>query len=286
DIGKYFMGFMAFIAATSIGMIVWRLPLLRSKAQVEAVASREAMFLANNWALLGGMTFILVATMFPKIAELWGEKAVVGPPFFNLWMGPIGLVIFCLMGLAPLFGWRATSKDALKKAFVFPLSAFGTVYVLHLVFGKALGYPAIVEKDAFYTGIFGTLIQKMSAVLPGIAIGLVAFNLAVIIQEFARGIRARQRSAEKRNETESVFVALLRLVDKNRRRYGGYIVHVGICAMFVGFTGGAWGLETETALMPGQRTNIGHYELRYDGSRMCPVIPAAAWKSRPMSESA
>jgi cytochrome c-type biogenesis protein CcmF len=273
DIGRYFIWFMGLIGAVSLGLIVWRLPLLRSKAQIESIASREAMFLANNWALLGGATFILVATMFPKIAELWGEKAVVGPPFFNLWMAPIGLIIFSLMGLAPLFGWRATSKDALKKAFVIPLTALVTMYVLHLTLGEKIGYPAIVQKDLVYSGVFGVLIQKMSSVLPGIAIALVAFNLAVIIQEFARGIGARQRSAEKRGEKESLFVALVRLVDKNRRRYGGYIVHVGICAMFVGFTGGSWGVESEVGLMPGERTKVGHYELRYDGSRMCPGNP-------------
>jgi cytochrome c-type biogenesis protein CcmF len=273
DIGKYFVWFMALIAATSIGLTVWRLPLLRGKAQIEAIASREAMFLLNNWALLGGATFILVATMFPKIAELWGEKAVVGPPFFNLWMGPIGLVIFLLMGLAPLFGWRATSSDALKKAFRFPLAAFVVTYIAHFALGDRIGYPAVVQKDAVYEGLLGVVIQKMTAVLPGIAIALVAFNLAVIVQEFARGIGARQRSAEKKSEKESLFVALVRLVDKNRRRYGGYIVHTGICAMFVGFTGGAWVKEAETSLMPGQRASIGNYELRYDGSRMCPGNP-------------
>jgi cytochrome c-type biogenesis protein CcmF len=273
DIGKYFIWFMALIVASSAGLIIWRAPLLRSKAQIEAVASREAMFLANNWALLGGATFILVATMFPKIAELWGEKAVVGPPFFNLWMGPIGLSIFLLMGLAPLFGWRKTSDDALKKAFRIPLAAFVVMYIAHTLIGKHLGYPAIVAKDAVYSGVFGVIIQKMSSVLPGIAIALVAFNLAVIIQEFARGIGARQRSAEKKGEKEGIFVALVRLIDKNRRRYGGYIVHVGICAMFVGFTGGAWVKETEASLMPGQRATLGDYQLRYDGSRMCPGNP-------------
>jgi cytochrome c-type biogenesis protein CcmF len=273
DIGTYFVWFMGLILATSIGLIVWRMPLLRSKAQIEAVASREAMFLLNNWALLGGATFILVATMFPKIAELWGEKAVVGPPFFNLWMGPIGLVIFALMGLAPLFGWRATSKDALRKAFRIPLAVFVVTYVLHLTLGAKIGYPAVVERDAVYEGFLGVVIQKMSAVLPGICVALIAFNLSVIVQEFARGVGARRRSAEKKGESESVLVALVRLVDKNRRRYGGYIVHVGICCLFLGFVGGAWVLERESAMMPGERTSIGGYDVRYDGSRMCPGNP-------------
>jgi cytochrome c-type biogenesis protein CcmF len=273
DIGKYFVGFMGIIVAVSLGLAVWRLPALRGKAQIESVASREAMFVVNNWALLGGATFILVATMFPKISELWNDKVTVGPPFFNRWMAPIGLVIFALMGLAPLFGWRKTSPEGLKKAFVFPLGAFVTMFVLHVAFGRALGYPAFVERDAFYPGFVGLVLQKVGSALPGITVALAAFNVAVVIQEFSRGIRARQRSAEKRKESESALVALVRLVDKNRRRYGGYIVHLGVCAMFVGFTGGAWALDRETAMTPGQSYKLGKYELRYEGSRMCPGNP-------------
>ncbi len=273
DIGKYFVGFMAIIAAVSLALIVWRLPLLRGKSSIEAVASREAMFVINNWALLGGATFILVATLFPKLSELWGDKVTVGPPFFNRWMAPIGLVIFALMGLAPLFGWRKTSPGALKKAFVIPLSVLGVTFVLHLVFGKALGYPALVERDAFYPGVIGVVLQKIGSALPGITIAIAAFNVSVVVQEFARGIGARQRSAQKRNESESLFVALFRLMDKNRRRYGGYIVHLGICAIFLGFTGGAWAIDRETALVPGQSYQLGRYELTYDGPRMCPGNP-------------
>src|SRR5688572_16736805 len=222
DIGKYFVWFMAIIAATSLALIVWRLPQLRGKAEIEAVASREAMFVINNWALLGGMTFILVATLFPKLSELWDDKVTVGPPFFNRWMAPIGLVIFALMGLAPLFGWRKTSPEALKKAFIAPTTALVGMFVLHVAVGRSLGYPAFVERDAFYPGVIGVILQKIGSALPGITVAIAAFNITVVMQEFARGIGARKRSAEKRNEVESTLVAFFRLLDKNRRRYGGY----------------------------------------------------------------
>jgi cytochrome c-type biogenesis protein CcmF len=273
DIGKYFVWFMAIIAATSLALIVWRLPLLRGKAEIEAVASREAMFVINNWALLGGATFILVATLFPKLSELWDDKVTVGPPFFNRWMAPIGLVIFALMGLAPLFGWRKTSPEALKRAFIAPVGALVVTYVLHVAFGSALGYPAFVQKDAFYPGAIGVILQKIGSALPGITVALAAFNVTVVIQEFARGVAARRRSAEKRNEHEPVLLALVRLLDKNRRRYGGYVVHLGICAAFIGFTGSAWSLDRETAMTPGSKYQLGRYELLYDGSRMCPGNP-------------
>ena len=273
SIGGYFVYFMGLILGTSLGLIVWRLPELRSKGQIEAAASREAMFVANNWALLGGMTFILVSTMYPKISELWGESATVGPPHFNRWMGPIGLVIFALMGMAPLFGWRKTSGESIKKAFRAPLIAMAVTIVLHLAIGGSLGYPFFVPRDAFYPGVVGVALQKVGSCLPGITIALCGFNVAVIVQEFVRGVSARRSSAVKRGEEEPVLVALFRLVEKNRRRYGGYIVHLGIVSMFVGFTGTAWNLDRETAMVPGQTQRIGQYELKYEGSRRCPGNP-------------
>jgi cytochrome c-type biogenesis protein CcmF len=271
NIGIFFVYFMILVAAACLGMIVWRLPLLKGRANIEAVASREAMFVVNNWALLGAMTFIAVATVFPKISEwLWNESVTVGPPFFNRWMAPIGLLIFMLMGLAPLFGWRKTSSVSLRKAFMYPVGALVVTVVLHVTLGSRLGYPAIVPTDAFYPGILGVILQKIGSATPAITIGLAGFNVAVIIQEFVRGVSARRSSARKRNESESVPTALLRLIEKNRRRYGGYIVHLGIISMFIGFVGSAWNIHRETSLVPGQTYQLGEYELVYRGSRMCP----------------
>ncbi|MFO7181481.1 MAG: cytochrome c-type biogenesis CcmF C-terminal domain-containing protein [Pseudomonadota bacterium] len=273
DIGRYFLWFIGISLAVSLGLIVYRLPQLKARSELESVASREAMFVINNWALLGAMTFILCATMYPKLSELWGENTTVGPSFFNRWMTPIGLVIFLLMGLAPLFGWRKTSDDALKRALAFPVISGLVAMTAHAIFGARLGYPAFVPKDAMFPGVVGTALQKLASAAPLLTFGLVVFNVAVILQEFYRGVRARQSSARKRNERESALLALYRLVDKNRRRYGGYIVHLGIAAMFLGFLGSAWNLEREVALAPGESTTIGHYEIRYTGSRMCPGNP-------------
>jgi cytochrome c-type biogenesis protein CcmF len=273
DIGKYFVWYMAVIVAVSAGLIIWRLPQLRAKTELEAVASREAMFVVNNWALLGAMTFILVATMFPKISELWGESVTVGPPFFNRWLAPIGIVIYALMGLAPLFGWRKTSSGALWRALRWPLAATLVAFALHVALGKRFGYPAFVQKDIFYPGVLGVLIQKIGSVVPALIVALSAFNVAVIVQEFWRGVAARRSGAEKRDEQESVLYALFKLVDKNRRRYGGYVVHLGIVCMFIGFAGGAWNIEHETTLVPDQTHRIGPYELTYRGTRMCPGNP-------------
>jgi cytochrome c-type biogenesis protein CcmF len=273
DIGTYFLFFMVLVAAAVAGLLVWRLPQLRGRTEIESVASREAMFVINNWALLGAATFILVATMYPKLSELWGESVTVGPPFFNRWMAPIGLIIFALMGMAPLFGWRRTSTESLKKAFAVPLGALAVTLLLHVAFGKSLGYPPLVPRDAFYPGIAGLVLQAVGSALPAITVALSGFNLAVVGQEFYRGVSARRRSAAKGDEPESVLQALFRLVGKNRRRYGGYIVHVGIVGMFLGFTGGAWSIDRETSMMPGQTYGIGDYKLTYEGPRMCPGNP-------------
>ncbi|HET7545635.1 MAG TPA: cytochrome c-type biogenesis CcmF C-terminal domain-containing protein, partial [Polyangiaceae bacterium] len=161
----------------------------------------------------------------------------------------------------------------IKKAFRAPLIALAVTVVLHLSLGGSLGYPFFVPRDAFYPGVVGVLLQKIGSCLPGITIALCGFNVAVIVQEFVRGVRARLAAADKRGEPESVLLALLRLVEKNRRRYGGYIVHLGIVSMFVGFTGTAWNIDRETAMVPGQSQRIGEYELKYEGSRRCPGNP-------------
>lgn len=269
DIGIFFFWFLIIAGAACAGLVVWRLPQLRGQAQIEALASREAMFVANNWALLGGMTFILIATVFPKISEwLYNETVTVGPPFFNRWMAPIGLIIYALMGTAPLFGWRKTSSVSLKRAFAVPLAATFVAIVLHLLLGARLGFPALVPNDAFYPGVVGVVLQKLGSALPLLIVALSAYNVAVVVQEFVRGVSARRAAAVKRGDVESIPVALLRLVDKNRRRYGGYVVHLGIVLMFIGFTGGAWGVDREATMQPGNKQQVGAYELVYRGSRM------------------
>jgi cytochrome c-type biogenesis protein CcmF len=276
DIGKYFVVYMGIILATTLGLIVWRIPLLRSDGRIEAVLSREATFVVNNWALLGMMTFIAVATVFPKISELWSEPVTVGPVFYNRWIVPGGLIVFALMGAGPMFGWRKTSGKSLGKSFTIPLGVLGAAAVLHLAFGSSLGFPAIVPSDAIYPGVLGVVLQKLGSVVPLISISLCAFNIAVIVQEFWRGVQARRSAqgqekpaeAGKGDDREGVITALTRLVSKSRRRYGGYIVHAGVVLMFIGFTGKAWGVDKETSMKPGESFEVAPYKLTYIGPRM------------------
>lgn len=263
DIGIYFAWFMGFIVATCVGLINWRLPLLRPQGRIESLLSREAAFVVNNWALVGSMSFIAVATTWPLVTEFFqGQQATVGPPFYNRWMAPLGILILALMGAAPLFGWRKTSGVSLQRAARLPAIVMAVTMVLHLALGKGLGFPAYVVDPPTYRGIVGTVVQQLAAIAPLIVIALVAFNFAVVYQEFDRGVRARRKNA-----SEGIFEALITLVKKSRRRYGGYIVHMGIGLMYLGFCGKAWEVEKEASLMPGQSAEVGGYKLTYRGSR-------------------
>lgn len=277
DIGTFFVWFMGLILAVSLALIVWRIPLLRSESQVESLLSREAAFVINNWSLVGLMVFVAGATLFPKLSEwLYRETITVGPPFFNRWAAPIGLLLLLLMALAPLLGWRKTSVKAMRKAFVFPLlTMLGTV-ALHIALGKRFGMPAFVSHDAHAEGFMGSLLKVGSTSAPMLTVALAAFNVAVVLQEFYFGIRARRSTAEQRNEPENLLSSLVRLVAKNRRRYGGYIVHLGITAMYLGFVGTVWSTTEEVNVGKGDSFHAAGYRVEYVGPRMCPGSPACS----------
>jgi cytochrome c-type biogenesis protein CcmF len=269
NLGPFFGVFLLLTALLCVGLVAWRYASLRAEAHIESVLSREAMFLANNWSLLGVMLLVLAGTLYPLVGQwLAGEKAVLRSPWFNLWVVPFGVVVFLLMGMAPLFGWRKTSPEALRRAFVVPLGSAAGVAVLHVAFGKAVGLPWFVENKARFPGLLERPLGTLYATLPLCVVALAAFNLAVVVQEFWRGVSAR-RSGQGASR-EGILIALVRLVEKSRRRYGGYVVHLGVTAMFVGFVGNAWTIDHEATLMPGERFEIGSYSLTYRGTRVCP----------------
>jgi cytochrome c-type biogenesis protein CcmF len=277
DIGIYFVGAMAVIIAASVALVVWRLPLLRGENRIETIASREAMFVANNWALLGAAVFVAVVTLLPKLTE-WLSKEVitVGPPFYNRWMAPIGLLVFALMGMAPLFAWRKTSHASIRAAFKWPLVVTAVVTALHLLLGKRYGIPAYVSVSDPYPGVLGTLVQSFEVIAPGLTISLLGFNIAVVVQEFWVGWRSRITSTRLNGSPESGLVALFNLVTKSRRRYGGYIVHVGIACAYLGFVGATWSVTQEVPLAEGESAQVGGYRLTYLSTRMCPGNPACS----------
>ena len=230
-----FSVFMVLILTFSFGWVIYRLPLLRARNELESWASREAAFLLNNWVLLFSAFFILFATMFPTISEAFtGQRITVGPPFFNTWMVPIGLVLLLLTGVGPLLAWRKSTLSNLVYQFAWPVG---------LAVATAVGLAAI----------------GFRVWVSGLCFALCAMVLGTISQEFIRGAVVR------RGATGTDFVtALVGLVMRSRRRYGGYVVHVGIVLMFLGFAGSGIKLEQQVLMNPGDEVEIGRFLVRYD----------------------
>ena len=263
DIGQYFVWYMGFLIIGIAALIIWRLPKLKADNEIESLMSREFAFLLNNWVLLGMMMFVLIATTFPLLSQwLRGEEVTVGPGFYNKWMAPLGLVLLFLAGLGPLIAWRKATGSKLLRAMVFPIGVGVSIAVLQVLFGARFGYPPIVEPTEIYDTTTGTVLAWMSAVAPLLSFATCGFVLASVGQEFGAACgfacgRARTRVPRSFGSTS-----------KGRRRYGGYIVHVGIVFMYIGFTGAAYDVEQESALRPGETMSIGQHTVRYDQPRM------------------
>ncbi|MBX3222170.1 MAG: cytochrome c biogenesis protein CcsA [Labilithrix sp.] len=259
------------------------LKIARHRPQMESIFSREFTFLLNNYGLLGIMLFVLVATTFPMVSEaLWNEKVTVGPPYYNAWMQPLGLTVFFLMGVGTLFGWKKTSPEALKRAFVVPTTAAFLAVALHFALGKKIGFPAVVWSEPIYGGALGAVLRAFNAYTPVLGFALGVFNIAVIGQEFVLLYRSQTRAGESAKGFLSKLPKGLRgvgaiagfpawvlsLPPTGRRRYGGYIVHLGIALMFLGFTGKSWTVDRETAMSPGQSYQVERLTVQYVGPRM------------------
>jgi cytochrome c-type biogenesis protein CcmF len=229
-----FVGFMGSAIVISFAVLIWRLPALRSRAQLDSLISREAAFLFNNWILVFIAFFVLFATMYPTISEaISGERLTIGQPFFNKWMVPMGLTLLLLTGIGPLIAWRKASASNFKYQFTFPSLAALATLVLCLVLGLGSSIAAVI------------------------CFCFCAFTGGTITQEFVRGIRIR-----KKNSGSDVFSAFLGMLLRGRRRYGGYVVHVGIVLMFIGFGGQAYKKEKQVEMRPGQEIQFAGYSLK------------------------
>ena len=248
-----FGAFMLLIVVVSFGLLLWRLPLLRSRGELESVMSREFAFLVNNWLFLVCALFVLGATMWPTFTEWrmilaekfpdmlgWqdpGERVTIGPAFFNQYMRPIGLSLLLLTGVGPLLAWRKTTTRSLVNQFLAPL----LVGVVATIVPFALGIESPWGLACF---------------------GLCGFTSWTIVQEFYRGIALRRKQ-----RPQGILEAMISLVLRARRRYGGYIVHLGIVLMFFGWAGNAYKVERKTTLRPGETFELGSYVIRHDGLR-------------------
>ena len=227
NVGYYFLAFLFLIAVVSYTLLYTRWPLLEADVELESMVSREAAFLFNNLLFVGIAFSVLWGTLFPILSEaVRGTKITVGPPFFNKVNVPLGLLLLGLTGIGPLIAWRKASVQNLRRQFAFPVGV-GVVVAALL---SALGVRELA---------------------PLMTWGLAGFVSGTIAQEFWRGTRARIRM-----HGETVPVALAHLVGRNRRRYGGYIVHLGMLVYFVAFAGMAFKVQREATLKPGESVEL------------------------------
>jgi cytochrome c-type biogenesis protein CcmF len=237
SIGAWFLAFIAIVVTVSLAVVFLRLPLLRSQTRLESPISREAAFLYNNLLLLALCLTILWGVVYPLLSEaVRGEAVVLGRSYYDFFLRIFGLPLLLLMGVGPLVAWRRASLSSLVTTFRWPtVVALATGLVL-LFLGAGSSIPGLVA----YT--------------------FSAFVAATIVMEFARGTRARRALG-----AASWPGAFFSLIGRNRRRYGGYVVHASIVLLAIGIAGSsAFDTVAEAKLRPGETMRIGDYALTYE----------------------
>jgi len=236
SVGQFFLGFLALGMLGAFSLLAWRLDRLRAHSELDSVLSRESAFLLNNLFLVAAAFTVFFGTVFPLISEaVKGVKVSVGAPFFNLVNIPIFLSLLFLMGIGPAIAWRRASAENLKRNFLMPVAA-GVVAaaVLRLL------------------GVANTVVL--------VCLALVVFVTGTIVLDFYRASRARRRTGD------SWLEATWGLLHRQNRRYGGFVIHLGILVIAVGVAGSqAWSVQTETSLERGQSMELAGYHIRFDG---------------------
>lgn len=236
SIGPVFFAFIAITLVASVALLLWRWNDLKAEAQMSSMLSREALFLLNNLLFLGILIVCFWGVVFPIISELFtGQKVTVGPDFYNHATGPIFAGLLLLMGIAPLSAWGRSTYKTLGRAIWKPLAA--SILVLVVLIAAGIRQPFAL-----------------------LGFWLVSFVAFITLYEFWRAASARHRT-----HAESLPVALWTLVGRNRRRYGGYVIHLGVVMMALGIIGSMmFQTQTQGTIPEGGQLQLGQYSLRYD----------------------
>ncbi len=235
-IGPSFFVFIGVTFVTSIALLIHRWNDLRAEAEMKSMLSREALFLLNNLLFMSVLVVCFWGVIFPLISELFtGQKVTVGPPFYERANAPLFAALMMLMGVAPLSAW-----------------GHSTVQTLGRTLWKPTAVAVLVPLLAYFT--------YTTNIIALVGFFLVAFVTFVTLYEFWRGARARQHS-----QNENFFTALVRLTERNRRRYGGYIIHISMMLMAIGILGiEIFQKETQGTIQVGESLNLQNYELVYE----------------------
>ena len=244
-IGPLFFVFIGITLITSIALIIYRWDALKSETKMTSLLSREALFLFNNLLFISILVVCFWGVIYPLISELFtGQKVTVGPPFYERATGPLWASLMLLMGVAPLSAWGHSTVKTL---------------------GRAIWKPTVVAL-IITVAIYITYTQRFVAL---ISFFLIALVILVTIYEYWRGAYARQRS-----QGENVFLAFWNLTGRNRRRYGGYIIHLSMMLMAIGIVGiEMFQVETQGTIAVGDSIELSGYTIKYK--------EVASWDDRP-----
>ena len=264
-LGPAFFAFIGFTFLGSVTILYLRWDTLKSEHSLESFISREAAFVLQNMLFLAVTFAVFWGTVFPLISELvTGTKITVGPPYFQRVTGPLFFVLVLLMGVAPLLAWRKQAAKALGKAIWIPFAASIAI-----------------------TAIWGFVHRMHPASIFGL--WLVTITLSAIVAEFWKGVQARHAT-----RGENAFTALFNLIGRNHRRYGGYIIHLGVVMIALGIIGDAYfKQETQGTVSQGEVVSIGDYQLEFkellgypgsDGRDIVEAVMALSQNGKPIRE--
>ena len=238
SIGSWFWAFLVIVLSVCLFTYLLQRDHLKSEHKIESLVSRESSFLFNNLVLLAACFTILWGTLFPIISEyVQGSKVTVGPPFYNRVAVPIGIFLLFLTGIGPVLAWRSTSFKSVRRNFVWPTIAGVATAIVLMAAGM---HP---WRDA------GTLYSLMT-------FSLAALVITAVASEFWRGTRVIQRHTGK-----SMLFSVVQLARRNTRRYGGYLVHIGVVLVFIGLAGSAFNQSVEHEMGFHDSMTIGPYRL-------------------------
>jgi cytochrome c-type biogenesis protein CcmF len=246
SIGTWFTVFMGIVLAVCIFTYILQRNHLKAEHQIESLVSRESSFLFNNLVLLTACFVILWGTLFPIISEyVQGSKVTVGAPFYNRVAVPIGLFLLFLTGVGPLLPWRATSLRAIRRNFITPTIALWGMVIVCLAVGVRPWKDGEFDPGSFYA-------------LVGFALSASVFT--AILSEFLRGAAVIAKQTHR-----NLAAAMYQLVRRNTRRYGGYIIHIGVVIVVIGLCGSAFNKNTEKELALHDKMSVGPYTLECVG---------------------
>jgi cytochrome c-type biogenesis protein CcmF len=246
SISTWFITFMGIVLAICIFTYIYQRGHLKTEHHFESLVSRESSFLFNNLVLLTACFVILWGTLFPILSEyVDGTKVTVGAPFYNRVAIPIGLFLLFLTGVGPLLPWRATSFKSIQRNFVPPVVALWATVIVCLVAGVRPWTSAGFSSGSFYALV---------------AFSVSAAVLTAVLSEFLRGAGVISRQTGRH-----LFGATWLLTRRNTRRYGGYIVHIGVLIVVVGLAGTAFNRSVESEIGVHDQIHIGPYTLECTG---------------------